>query len=83
VTISARQAGAAIQWLLMTATPRGGAVTKMNIKRIVKLLKGIEWSSDFCDEPACPYCLNRRWRGHTPDCELEQALAALIKEKVK
>jgi hypothetical protein len=40
-----------------------------------EVLKRVEWQGDFCDEPACPYCLGRR-REHANDCRL----AALLKE---
>lgn len=33
------------------------------------LIKQAEAAGDFCDEPACPWCLTLYWKGHATDCQ--------------
>jgi hypothetical protein len=40
----------------------------------LEVLRDVEWSGDFCDDPACPVCLGRSFRGHAPDCRLARIL---------
>ena len=44
------------------------------VRRMVEVLKAIQWSGDFCDDPACPECMTRYWRPHHPECVLAQAI---------
>jgi len=44
-------------------------------KAVEALLRRVEWAGDFCDDPACPVCLCRAYKGiHTKDCALAKAL---------
>lgn len=40
----------------------------------IEVLRSVEWSGDFCDDPACPYCLHRAFKGHAKDCLLAELL---------
>ena len=56
---------------------REGAVIADQAKEIEKLrelLASVEWAGDFADDPACPICLSRRFKGHAEDCRLKEAL---------
>lgn len=52
--------------------------TAFHAGQVAAALKRIEYSADFCDDPACPECLMAPWKGttgHAPSCPI----AALIK----
>jgi len=40
---------------------------KKENKRLRALIKKAEHAGDFCDDPACPWCLARSWGKHL-DC---------------
>lgn len=62
---------------------RGHQCTLVERERdeLLELLRSVEWSGDFCDEPACPLCLGREWKGHSKECRLGKALRPPVIEK--
>jgi len=38
-----------------------------NNKRLSALIKKAQFAGEFCDDPACPWCLSRSWGKHL-DC---------------
>lgn len=49
------------------------------LAEVLDVLRTVEWAGDFCDEPACPMCLVREFKGsHSPDCRLKDVETELV-----
>lgn len=47
------------------------------VRQLEAALRLIEFAGEFCDEAACSVCLRRYFEGHTADCAVGKALAAI------